>query len=125
MNNTDEILKTIQTENLIWVVYLFLIGFSFYANSLEEKYYKDHDFVAKQKYRKANIIIFSIALCVYFYFFEDNLKSVQNLTCTDSPKKRFLNEANLVASILILIAGVILLYIAIVDTNLDTEIAFS
>ncbi len=124
-NNTEEILKTINMENLIWVIYLFIIGLSFYANYFEKEYYTKHDIKAKENYRKLNIFIFSIAICIYYYFFKDNLKAVQNLTCADSSKKRFLNEANLVAATLVLIAGIILLYIAITDTQLETEIAFS
>lgn len=32
MRNKEEVLKTIQMENYIWIVYLILIGLSFLAN---------------------------------------------------------------------------------------------
>lgn len=125
MNEKEELLEKIKIENWIWIVYIFLIGFSFYTNYLEEEYIIKNDCEAKEKYRRNMIIIFSIALIVYLYFFVDNLNDVTNLSPCDNPKKVFLNKANLTASTLILIAGCIFLFIAIFDTELDTEIAFS
>ena len=48
-----------------------------------------------------------------------------NLNISDTYNKKFFNKANLTASTLILIAGTILLFIAIFDIELDTELAFS
>lgn len=125
MNEKEEVLEKIKIENWIWILYLFLIGFSFYSNYLETEYIKTDNQEAKEKYRKSMIIIFSIALLVYLYFFKDNLEDVKKLTPYDNPKKVFLNKANLLASTLIVIAGCIFLFIAIFDTEIDTEIAFS
>ena len=72
-----------------------------------------------------NIFIFSVALIVYLYFFKGNFKVINELSIFDSYKKKRFNELNFIASALIVIAGVIFLYIAIYDENLDTEIAFN
>ncbi len=125
MNQKDKILKTIQIENYVWILYLILIGLSFYANYEEEKYFKYDDLRAKEKYRCLNIIIFSIALLVYLYFFYDNYKTVMERDINTSCSKAFYDDLNLLASTLILIAGAIFLYIAISDINLETEIAFN
>jgi len=123
--NNQKILKTIQEENFIWIIYLVLIALCLYANGFEKKYYVKNDLYSKENYRKINILVFSIAVVIYYYFFIGSYKAVKNLKYFDSPQKKFLNEMNLLASTLILIAGSILLFIAIVDTNLDTEIAFT
>lgn len=125
MNNNAEILKKINTEEFIWVVYLVIIGLSFYSNHQERKYYIEKDPKAKSKYRNLNIIIFTIALLVYLYFFIDGYKDVNNLKPWDSDSKRFFNEASFFATTLILIAGATLLFIAIFDVDLETELAFS
>ena len=125
MNEKEELLEKIKIENWIWILYLFLIGFSFYSNYLETEYIKTDSIEVKEKYRESLIIIFSIALIVYLYFFKDSLEDVSTLNCYDNPKKVFLNRANFLASTFILIAGCIFLFIAIFDTELDTEIAFS
>ena len=62
---------------------------------------------------------------VYLYFFKGNFKVINELSVFDSYKKKKFNELNFIASALIVIAGVIFLYIAIYDENLDTEIAFN
>ena len=86
MNEKEELLQKIKIENWIWILYLFLIGFSFYSNYLETEYLKTDSCEAKEKYRKSLIIIFSVALFVYFYFFEDSLKDVKKQSPCDYPK---------------------------------------
>lgn len=125
MNNNQEILQEIETENFIWIIYLFIIGFSFVANSFEKDYYINNNLESKDKYRMINIFIFSVALLVYLYFFRGNYRVVNELGIFATKEKRQFNELNLIASALIVIAGAILLYIAIFDENLDTEIAFN
>lgn len=125
MDERGEILKKIRIEEFIWIVYLVIIGLSFYSNYIERKYFTYGDLQAKEKYRNLTILIFLIALFVYIYFFNDSYKDVRNLKPTDSYSKKFFNKANLTASTLILIAGTIFLFIALFDVELDTEIAFS
>ena len=125
MNNSKEILNEIETENFIWIIYLLIIGLSFLANSFEKDYYINNNLESKDIYRMINIFIFSVVLIVYLYFFKGNFKVVNELSVFDSYKKKRFNELNFIASALIVIAGVIFLYIAIYDENLDTEIAFN
>lgn len=125
MERNDDIFKTIQIEEYIWIIYLVLIGLSFYANSIEKRYYIYNNDSDKSKYRSIIILIFFIALLVYIYFFNNSYNDVLKLKETDSYNKKFFNQANLLASTLIFIAGIIFLFIAIYDTDLDTEIAFS
>ena len=124
MNNND-VLKDIETENFIWIVYLFIIGISFIANNFEKDYFINGSLDSKDKYRIINIFVFATALVIYMYFFYDNYKTIKNLDCNSSNEKIFFNNLNFIASILIVIAGCIFLYIAVYDKNLDTEIAFN
>lgn len=98
---------------------------AFISNYYEKEYFEKNDETAKERYRVLNIFIFSLALIIYLYFFKSNYETVSKLNCTDSKSKIVFNELNLMASILIVIAGCILLYIAIFDKDLETEIAFS
>ncbi len=125
MNEKRKILKKLKVEEDIWLIYLLIIGLSFYSNSVERKYYINNDLEAKEKYRKINILIFLIALIIYIYFFNDSYNDIKNLSSSDSYDKRFFNKASFTASTLILISGAILLFIAIYDENLSTELAFS
>lgn len=125
MNEKEEILKKIKTENYVWIIYFILIGLCLYGNTFEKNYVLYNDQKSKETYRKITIFIFAVALIIYLYFFFDNYKDVKNLKPTDSKREKDLNELSLLGSTLILIAGLIFIYIAIVDTELDVELAFN
>ena len=71
------------------------------------------------------IFIFSLLNIVYFYFFLDAKKSINNLKPWDSSKKKNLNWLSYMASTLICISGILFLYIAIQDKDFDVELAFN
>lgn len=126
--NYDEInqkIKEINTEDMIWVIYLGIIFLSFISNSLEKKYYLKNDLVSREKYQKIMIFIFAVLLIVYLYFLKSSINSIKKLKPRDSNKKKELVYLSFFASLLITISGVIFLYIAIKDDNLDVELAFN
>ena len=123
MNNNYKRLKQIEIENKIWIVYFFLIGLCLYGNSFEKKYFLYGNNYDKEKYRKITIIIFSIAVIIYFYFFVDSYKDVKNNNY--NTKSKSYSELSFLGSTLILISGLIFLYLAVVDTDLDIELAFN
>lgn len=125
MNNNQERLKQIETENTIWFIYFFIIGLCLYGNKFEEKYFKYNDLAAREKYRKINTLIFTIAVIIYFYFFIDNYNEYKKLNCFSTKTKVKYTNLSMLASTLILISGLIFLYIAITDINLETEISFN
>ena len=118
-------LKQLSIEDFIWIIYLGIIILSWYSNALERSYYLFNNKKAKEKYQKILIIIFSILNIIYFYFFYDSLNSYKSLKINDSKKKKDLTTLSLIASLLISISGIILLYIAIKDDELSVEIAFN
>ena len=118
-------LEDIKIENFVWVIYIGIIILSWYANSKEVNYLLYNDEESRQEYQNLLILIFSILFIIYFYFVKDSYKNYLNLSIYDSEKKKHLTFASFISSLLILISGVIFLYIAIVDENIDTEIAFN
>jgi len=126
--NYDEIynrLNQIKIENFIWIVYIGIIVLSFYSNKLEKDYFLFNDLIAKQKYRKILIIIFSILIIVYFYFLKDTFDDLKNLKENDSNEKKNLIFLSFIGSLLIFISGIIFLYIAYKDENINVELAFN
>ena len=123
MNNNYKRLKQIEIENKIWIVYFFLIGLCLYGNSFEKKYFLYGNNYDKEKYRKITIIIFSIAVIIYFYFFVDSYKDVKNNNY--NTKSKSYSELSFLGSTLILISGLIFLYLAVADIDLDIELAFN
>ena len=123
-NEIKDRLKDLKVEELIWIVYLGIIFLSFYSNSLERDYFINKNDESKEKYRKIMIFIFSILVIVYYYFFSDSLKDLKNIEFYDEGKKQKV-LLSFVASSLILISGIIFLYLAYKDENLDVELAFN
>lgn len=126
--NNDELnkrLKQLKVEDFIWIIYIGIIIFSLYSNSLERKYFLYNDQRSKEKYRKIMIGIFVILVVVYAYFFKDSLDDVKSLRPYEQPKVKNLTKFSLLGSFLILLSGIIFLYIAIADENIDVELAFN
>lgn len=118
-------LKDIKTENFIWIIYIGIIALSWYANSKEEKFILYDDEISKKQYQNLMILIFSILVIIYYYFTVDSYYDLKKLNIFDSNKKRNLTYASFTGSLLILISGIIFLIIAILDDDIDTEIAFN
>lgn len=125
MNNKLDRLKDIKVENFIWIIYIGIIVLSYIANSKEKNFILTNNGDSKHEYQILMIIIFTILLFVYYYFVSDSIEDVKSLKNDDDLKKVLLNYASLIGSILILISGIIFLLIAILDDNIDTEIAFN
>lgn len=121
--NINKRLKQIKTENNIWIIYLFIIGFSFYANKLEKDYFINNNIKSKELYRKINASIFTILIVIYSYFEKDSLESFFNKNKSNSQKK--FDTLSLIATTAVLLSGIIFLYIIITDNNLEEEIAFN
>lgn len=118
-------MKDIKIENYIWIIYIGIIVLSWYANSKEKNYILTKSEKSKKEYQWLMILIFSILLLIYYYFTKDSYDDILELKTGDSNKKIVLRYASFIGSFLILISSIIFLIIAIVDDNIDTEIAFN
>lgn len=125
MDDRLEKLKRIKIENYVWVIYIGIIILSWYANYKEKNYLLYNDQKSKREYRNLLILIFSFLIVVYFYFTKEGYEDIKNLNIYDSLRKRKLTYASFVGSVLILISGFIFLTIAILDEDIETEIAFN
>lgn len=121
--NKESRLKQVRIENFIFFIYLGIIFLSFYSNHLEVDYLKNNNKESKEKYRYTLILIFSIALVVYIYYAYDSYQSLKEKN--QSSETKYLNNLSFIASILILISGIIFLYIAYSDREVSVELAFS
>ena len=126
--NYDELskkLNQLKIEDYIWLIYIGIIFTSWYANNLEREYFIYNDLKSRDKYRNVMIFIFSILIIVYLYFLKDSFDDIKNLRYYDTEEKRNLTYLSFIASLLIAISGLIFLYIAIKDEEIDVELAFN
>lgn len=125
MNDRLDKLKDIEIENKIWIIYIGIIILSWYANSKEKTFLLYNDEKTKKEYQNLLILIFSILVIIYYYFAKDSYDKLININEFDSDKKKHLLYLSFIASLLILISGIIFLNIAIQDDQIDVELAFN
>ena len=121
----EERLKQINIEDYIWLIYIGIIFFSWYSNYLERDFLINNNKHSKSKYRTIIISIFSVLVVVYYYFFKSSLEDLKEIKPTDREEKKQLVYLSFIASLLILISGLIFLYIAIYDKDNSIELAFN
>jgi amino acid transporter len=125
MNEKLDRLEDIKMENCIWVIYIGIIILSWYANSKEKRYILYNDLKSQKEYQNLLIFIFSILVIIYYYFTKSSFDDLIDLKNEDTTKKKTLTYASFIGSLLILISGIIFLIIAILDDEIDTELAFN
>lgn len=125
MNDKFDRLEDIKIENFVWLIYIGIIILSYYANYKEKNFILYGDGKSKREYQNLLILIFTILLFIYYYFAKDSYDDLKALTPFDSNKKVYLHSASFIGSLLILISGIIFLGIAILDKEIDVELAFN
>ena len=118
-------LKEIKIEDFIWVIYIGIILMSWYSNYFERRYFIYNDLESKEKYRHIMIFIFIILVIIYIYVCKDSYEDLISLNQYDSKEKKSLTLLSFIASLLIVISGIIYLFIAIKDEDINVEIAFN
>ena len=91
----------------------------------KKKFILYNDEVSRMEYQNLLVLIFSILLIIYYYFTKSSYDDLNELTINDSNKKIILTYVSFIASLLILISGMIFLTIAIMDEEIDVELAFN
>lgn len=123
--NLEDKLKQLDIEDSIWVIYIGIIILSWISNHYERDYFLTQNKESKEIYRNIMIIIFLILLVVYLYFLKDSFDDIKNINSKDTSKSINLKKLSFIGSLLIAISGIIFLYIAYADEELNVEIAFN
>nr|MBP3259379.1 hypothetical protein [Bacilli bacterium] len=125
MNDVSNRLKEIKIENHIWIIYLGIIFLSYYSNSLEKDYLLNNNYISREKYRYIMIIIFTTLVLIYLYFLVDSYSSIKNIDINSMNETDRLSLLSFIGSLLVFISGIIFLYIAINDKDINVELAFN
>lgn len=117
MNIDDELIRRLNFENFIWLVFIIVSAIDIYGDELIKRSVRDND---KEKQKKAeNIFLFValISIIVYVYFFYRNYIDYKKL-----PSKCYL--VRLVGSSLVLIGTLCLVYFQLYkDSSNNIELA--
>ena len=120
INNVDRQLRRINNEDLIWVVYFFIVIAALFSNAYERKFVTYKDKEAEKKYKTINVCIFTVSLFIYLYFASLLYEDLSTLRNNISKKRVLTLNIKLIAAILFIIGGIIYLIFEI-DQNEDVE----
>ncbi len=115
-------LQRLSEENLVWLVYFFIIIAALLSNAYEKYFLETGDLRNQKIFKTLNITIFCIAFFIYLYFVVISYEKVQELRETSTKKEVISTHLTLIASLLFLVAGGIALYAEINKDDPDTDI---
>ena len=121
MNDISKKLKRLRNEDIIWIIYFFIVVFALYSNKLDRDYLLNHDNGAYKSEKYINIGIFFVTFFIYLYFvllLTEDLSNMERNFNNDNYRSTFIQ---LIAALLFLIGGSIYLINEIVrkDDALD------
>ena len=122
MNDVEKKLKRLKNEDIIWIVYFFIVVFALYSNKLDRDYLLKKDKNAYTREKSINITIFFIAFFIYLYFLLLLTEDLGNMEKNfDDPNYRS-TFIQLIAAILFLIGGAIYLINEITRKDDDLDV---
>ena len=122
MNDVEKKLKRLKNEDIIWIVYFFIVVFALYSNKLDRDYLLKKDKEAYIREKSINITIFFVAFFIYLYFLLLLTEDLGNMEKNfDDPNYRS-TFIQLIAAILFLIGGAIYLINEITRKDDDLDV---
>lgn len=122
MNDVEKKLKRLKNEDIIWIVYFFIVVFALYSNKLDRDYLLKKDKDAYKREKSINITIFFVAFFIYLYFLLLLTEDLGNMEKNfDDPNYRS-TFIQLIAAILFLIGGAIYLINEITRKDDDLDV---
>ena len=109
MNDVAKKLKRLKNEDMIWIIYFFIVVFALYSNKLDRDYLLKHDSAAYKREKFINTTIFFIAFFIYLYFvllLTEDMGSMEKNLSDPAYRSTFIQ---LIAAILFLVGGAIYL----------------
>ncbi len=104
MNEQEALLRRLNFENIIWVVYIAVAAFSIYGDELIKRSVQANDRDADILARKIFIGILTVTTIIYFYFFARNYNDLKKYPNEETYQIRF------VGSVLMLVGITCFLY---------------
>ena len=122
MNDISRKLKRLKNEDIIWIIYFFIVVFALYSNKLDRDYLLNHDNSAYKSEKYINIGIFFVTFFIYLYFvllLTEDLSNMERNFNNDNYRSTFIQ---LIAALLFLIGGSIYLINEIVRKDDDLDV---
>lgn len=118
MNNFAKQLTRVRDENIIWVIYLFVIIFNFISNKYERDYLMYKNIEDKRIYKTINKTLVIVLFLLYLYFLGLSIEDFKGLNNKSTIKEINDTKLSVITNILFLVGGAIVIYLTY--TGADT-----
>jgi len=122
MDNISRNLKLIRNEDIVWLIYFFIITFAIISNRLEEKYLLTKNNNNKNIASKINTTILIVAFLIYLYLLSVSLENNKLVKNKHNRHDERVSFERLIVSLLFVIAGALSIY-ADYDDNVSADLA--
>ncbi len=122
-NEIKERLELIKIENFFLLIFIFIIILSYIANDFEKSYFENGSIEDRDNYRNIQVFIFFIVVLINIYYVIISYDEFVKLKDVDYSNRKMYSKLSLIASLAALVASSIILYIAVTDRDIDTEIS--
>lgn len=109
MDNLNDKLKRLRNEDLIWIIYFFIVVFALYSNKLDRDYLINHNSSSYRREKTINVTIFFISFFIYLYFVLLLTKDIGKMEANFHNPQYRSTFIQLIAALLFLIGGAIYL----------------
>lgn len=113
--NINAKLNRVKNEDLVWIIYFFIIIAALYSNTLEKDYYLHHSKETIRKSKNINTIILIVAFFIYLYFVLINTEDISHIEKNFHNKEFCLQYAHLIGALLFLIGGLIFIIVEVLS----------
>ena len=118
MNNFAKQLTRVKDENIVWIIYLFVIIFNFISNKYERDYLMYKNIKDKKIYKTINKTLVIVLFLLYLYFLGLSIEDFNDLNSKSTKKEINDTTLSLITNILFIVGGAIVIYLTY--TGADT-----
>ena len=116
-------LNRIHTEDLVWIIYIFIIIGALASNYYEENFLKTKDKEFAKTFHIINIIILTVGFFIYLYFVSLRLDDIKYLNPKNTKKEVITSHIAFLASFFFLVGGFLALFLELKSAK-EAEVGF-
>ena len=124
MNELLRKLKLLRNEDIIWLIYYFIVTFALISNRFEKNYIINNENIqSRNTSRKINTTLLIIAFFIYLYFTVVAFQDIELLKQNSTKKEVRISYERLITNLIFLAGGIMAIIADFDDNTNDVDLA--
>ncbi len=124
MNELLRKLKLLRNEDIIWLIYYFIVTFALISNRFEKNYIINNENIqSRNTSRKINTTLLIIAFFIYLYFTVVAFQDIELLKQNSTKKEVRISYERLITNLIFLAGGIMTIIADFDDNTNDVDLA--